>query len=30
LIDALRDGRARERRLAGQELTARLRLQLHG
>ena len=30
LIDALRDGRARERRLAGQELTARLHLQLHG
>jgi hypothetical protein len=30
LIDALRDGRARERRLAGQELAARLRLQLHG
>jgi hypothetical protein len=30
LIDALRDGRTRERRLAGQELTARLRQQLHG
>ncbi len=30
LIDALRDGRARERRLAGQELIARLHLQLRG
>jgi hypothetical protein len=30
LIDALRDGRARERRLAEQELTARLHRQLHG
>lgn len=30
LIDALRDGRARERHLAGQELTARLHQHLHG
>jgi hypothetical protein len=29
LIDALRDGRARERRLAEQELSARLHRQLH-
>jgi hypothetical protein len=30
LIDALRDGRARERQLAERELTARLRRQLRG